>query len=245
MEKDFFKYLKPKDLKQNKIRLGPDEDGGYVCSEFLFDTCTTLFNYGVGNETRYEYDFVKKYNKPAYLFDHTIGRESGSWGKDINFINEGLGFAQDNVSHFYEHYEKLGIEGEILLKVDVEGYEYDYFTNIDETKFDLVCGLMLEVHWLNDSNNRKRFVEIMNVIDRHFVLNHIHGNVWGGVWEYDGVEIPNVLEMSFVNRRHIKEIHEDNNNYPIDGLDFSNKKNYPDLQLNFLNKIQEWENQHS
>jgi len=244
MEKNFFNYLKPKDLNQKKIRLGPNEDGGYVCSEFLFEQCSTLFNYGVGNECRYEFDFVKRFDKPAYLFDHTIGRESGLWGENVNFINEGLGFGQPNVKHFYEHYDELNLTGEILLKIDVEGYEYEYFNNVDESRLEnLVCGLMLEVHWLDSHINRQKFIDMMKVIDKYFVLNHIHGNVWGGTWLYDGIEIPKVMELSFVNRKYITEIKEETTQYPIYGLDWSNKKDSPDLVLNFLNHIDRWEDQ--
>jgi len=246
MEKNFFKYLKPKDLNQNKIRVGPNEDGGYVCSEFLFEQCDTLFNYGVGNECRYEYDFVERFGKPAYLFDHTIGKESGVWKENVNFINEGLGTGEENVKHFYEHYNELNLSGEILLKIDVEGYEYEYFQQVDETMLnDLVCGLMLEVHWLDSHVNRQNFINMMKIIDKYFVLNHIHGNVWGGTWKYDGYEIPRVMELSFVNRKYVSEINEDNRQYPIDGLDWSNKRDYPDLKLNFLNEIERWENQNS
>jgi len=244
MEKDFFNYLKPKNLNQNKIRVGPHEDGGYVCSEFLFEKCNTLFNYGVGNECRYEYDFVKRFNKPAYLFDHTIGRESGLWAENVNFINEGLGFGQPNVKHFYEHYDELNLSGEILLKIDVEGYEYEYFKNVDESRLEnLVCGLMIEVHWLDSPVNREGFINMMKIIDKYFVLNHIHGNVWGGTWIHDGIEIPKVMELSFVNRKYITEIKEDKTSYPVNGLDWSNKKDYPDLVLNFLNHIDRWEDQ--
>ena len=53
------------------------------------------------------------------------------------------------------------------------------------------------------------------------------------------------MELSFVNRKYVSEINEDNRQYPIDGLDWSNKRDYPDLKLNFLNEIERWENQNS
>ena len=56
---NFLSLLKPQNVFQNKLRLGPQEDGGYVSSEFVLDNCSALFTYGVGHDTRYEEDFVK------------------------------------------------------------------------------------------------------------------------------------------------------------------------------------------
>ena len=39
---------------------------------FVFENCSALFTYGVGNDDRFEIEFAKIYQKPVYLFDHTI-----------------------------------------------------------------------------------------------------------------------------------------------------------------------------
>jgi len=233
---NFLRLLKPQNVFQNKLRLGPQEDGGYVSSEFVLDNCSALFTYGVGHDTRYEEDFVKKYNKPVYLFDHTLGH--GSWERDLmKFTPEGLG-TTENCAHVYEHYQRFNITEPILLKVDVEGYEYEYFDIADIQKIsDLAMGLLLEVHWIDGTSQREGFINIMNKLSPYFVLNHVHSNVWGGQWEYGGLTVPKVLELSFVNRRYIQNSEPDTQDYPIDGLDFSNNPNVEDFKLEFLKHI--------
>ena len=72
MNNEFIKLLKPQNIFKNKKRLGPNEDGGYVLPEFIFEESTALFTYGVGYDTRFEEAYSATYNKPSYLFDHTV-----------------------------------------------------------------------------------------------------------------------------------------------------------------------------
>ena len=39
---------------------------------FVFENYSALFTYGVGNDDRFEIEFAKIYQKPVYLFNHTI-----------------------------------------------------------------------------------------------------------------------------------------------------------------------------
>jgi hypothetical protein len=233
---NFLSLLKPQNVFQNKLRLGPQEDGGYVSSEFVLDNCSALFTYGVGHDTRYEEDFVKKYNKPVYLFDHTLGH--ASWERDLmKFTPEGLG-TTENCAHVYEHCQRFNITEPILLKVDVEGYEYEYFDIADIQKIsDLAMGLLLEVHWIDGTTQREGFINIMNKLSPYFVLNHVHSNVWGGQWEYEGLTVPKVLELSFVNKKYVQNSEPDTQDYPIQGLDFSNNPNVEDFKLEFLKHV--------
>jgi hypothetical protein len=65
---------------------------------------------------------------------------------------------------------------------------------------------------------------------------HTHGNNYGSLWEYNGRNIPNVFEFTFVNRKYNLEIHKTNNIYPILGLDFPNNTVNIDFELDFSNQ---------
>lgn len=234
---DFITLLKPFDIGHNKKRLGPNEDGGYVLSEFLYDNCSALFTYGVGHDTRFEEEFVRTYNKPAYLFDHTLGWPNEFERNGMKFIPEGLGNSE-NCKDVFEHMEKFNVTEPIFLKVDIEGAEWQYFREIDVKKMkDLIMGFVVEIHWLDSQTNREYLAEIFNRIGPYFVLNHTHANSWGYNFEYNGMTIPSVLELSFVNKKYINKMEIDNSNYPIDGLDYSNNPNIPDVKLDFLKHV--------
>jgi len=230
--------FKPYSIGSTKVRLGPNEDGGYVTSTVSLESSIGLFTYGVGHDIRYEQAYRDRYGKQVYLYDHTIGKPTG-WdlGNKLSFFNEGLGF-QENCKDFIAHYEELNIEGDVLLKVDVEGAEYDYFEKVDIAKLsEITTGILLEMHWLTDYRYQKRAEEILTKLYQYYTLTHIHGNAWGTTWDYQGHKVPETLELSLVNNKYITNKEFDTQDYPIEGLDVSNRPNYPDLDLKFLNQL--------
>jgi hypothetical protein len=236
METNILPLLKPQNIFLNKKRLGPNEDGGYVMPELVLEKCSALFTYGVGNDTRYEEEFERLYNKSVYLFDHTLG--NSKWERNnLKFYPEGLG-KQDKCQEWYEHYQMLDIKGDIFLKIDIEGAEFDYFLQTDINELNnKVIGLSLELHWIDDSNNRSKAIKILELLKEGFVLCHIHGNNWGELWEYKGFQIPKVLELSFINKKYIEKYEPDNQDYPIKGLDISNHPHKEDYKLDFLKLV--------
>ena len=251
MNNEFIKLLKPQNIFKNKKRLGPNEDGGYVLPEFVFKNSIALFTYGVGHDSRFEEEFSITYNKPSYLFDHTIRtiepwrlkeqkeewkRTEEYWlSKDCYYFQHGLGF-QDNCKDFYDDYKILDVKGYVILKIDIEGGEYEYFLKTDISKMEsTVMGISLEVHWINNETNNENLVKILKELDKYFILCHVHGNSWGDNWEFEGQTLPVTLELSFINRKFIEKYEPDNQRYPIEGLDVSNNPGKPDCNLDFLN----------
>jgi hypothetical protein len=226
--------LKPKNVNHKKIRLGPLEDGGYVMPEIVLEKCVAVMTYGVGHNYGYEDEFVVKYNKPAYMYDHTNGQEN--WVRNnVHFFKEGLGF-ENNCKDACEHYKELNLEGDIFLKVDIEGGEYDYFLNANiENIASFTNGLSLEIHWIDDAGNRAKFVDMMSKLNKFFMLCHVHGNNWGGTWEFEGFTLPKVFELSFINKKLVEQEEIETSKFPIEGLDIPNNPKEPDYQLTYIN----------
>ena len=286
-------YFKPYKIDSPKVRLGNKSDGGYVVSEIVLNKCTTLFTYGYGGDKSYEDDFIARYDKPNYIFDHTGHQEKWSQGEQY-FFPEGLGSSLSNkdkevslfnelyirkdlldkafndlnedqsvtkvkkykksldvlyesvknlsdllsVKDVREHYNNLGIQGDIFLKIDTEGAEFDYFLNADiDDLSTFVCGIVVEVHWLDQPQNQTKFVDMMEKINKHFILTHVHGNNWGGAFEYKEHTVPRVPEFSFVNRKYITEAVPDTQDYPIVDLDYPNNTNLAECNLDFLKTL--------
>jgi hypothetical protein len=227
----------PKNIFHKKVRLGPRQDGGYVFSDDIFKNCQALLTYGVGQDIRFECDFIMRYQKPSYLFDHTIGKPSQKLTELLEFFNEGLGF-NENCSCVISHYENLKLNGPIVLKIDTEGAEYDYFEKVDLEKLaNFTDGIILEIHWISKEDLRKRCFDILEKLSKYYVLFHIHGNNWGNVFDFEGHIFPDVLELSFAHKRLVKACENDQASYPISGLDFPNHPYKQDYSLAFLNKL--------
>jgi hypothetical protein len=227
--------LKPIGTNLKMKRLGPDEDGGYVMPEIVLDKCVALFTYGVGYEIRYEIDFHNQYRKPIFTFDHTVGY---NFPEFINHTREGLGFKK-NMGCFINHYFQRKIDGPVYLKVDIEGGEYPYFLTADiDAIANLTIGLSIEVHRLDNDNYRVDFIKMMKRLSKRFTLVHTHGNNYGSIFNYQGNDILNVYELSFINTDYITdEIKPISVEYPIEGLDYPNNRNEEDFKFNFFKNI--------
>lgn len=232
---DLLDYIKPKNVNLPKKRLGPKKDGGYVIPEVILEKCSSLFNYGVENEMNYEVEFAQTYNKPVFMFDHTINPfDASAVNKNLTYKHEGLGFT-DNCNDFIKHSDEFGYYENILLKIDIESNEYSYFENADIDEISKRCiGIILEAHYLSDPKWRNRFFHIMDKINKHFVLCHTHGNNYGSTFNYNGKQIMDVIELSFVRKDLITEIIDKIEDYPIKDMDYPNCPTKPEINLDFL-----------
>lgn len=234
--KDIKTLLKPYNIHKNKLRLGNKDpqkreyDGGYIVTEYETNICTALYSYGIGEDITADRDFYNLTKKPCYLYDHTIdGSVVSNSGLPLTFKREGLGFTP-GCNDFLNHYKENGTEGEVILKIDVEGAEYKYLNEVDlESLESKVVSLLIEFHSLDHSHVVEAFEAVVNKLDKYFVLHHIHCNNYGNITN----GIPSVPELSFINRRHISNISEDKSIYPIKGLDYPNTYQYNDIQLDF------------
>ena len=116
---------------------------------------------------------------------------------------------------------------DFILKVDIEGDEYEILADITHYSKKIIS-LIIEFHDLEKNINKlKKFIT-----ENEFLkLIHIHGNNFSGV-DLEGN--PNVVELTFVN---INKIYisqkKTKNKYPISGLDFKNSHRKKEIKLNF------------
>jgi len=67
-----FNFLKP--IKFSKlVRMGRIYDGGYVVPEELIKKSEVLISFGYGYDPYFEYDYIKRSNKSAYIYDYSCG----------------------------------------------------------------------------------------------------------------------------------------------------------------------------
>ena len=65
------RFLKPK-KEYDLIRLGQDNDGGYLVEKESINKSNALITLGLGYDWSFEKDFSKKYKKPIFCYDHTV-----------------------------------------------------------------------------------------------------------------------------------------------------------------------------
>lgn len=196
-----------KTLKKKRFGCG---DGGYVLGDFRMDNLSIL-SYGVGNDPLglgFEQSFE---DVEIHLYDGSCdGLPSNVDG--ATFVKENL-----NSRNFKKHVERLNKNTNKILKMDIEGSEYEFLTrenleicfqNFDQIAIE-VHGLIEEVPegWVIESaiqkakNNLALKIDFFNKLNERFYLFHIHGNNHSPRY----VDFPDSLELTYINKKLVKE----------------------------------------
>ena len=84
---NFFKKLRPFDLGYDLIRIGSDNDGGYLVPNIIGEV-NTCISPGVGHTNSFEED-LKKRGIKSFMLDHTVNLNS-NLVKDFDFTKKKL-----------------------------------------------------------------------------------------------------------------------------------------------------------
>jgi hypothetical protein len=223
--------LTPYDVNKRKERLGPPHDGGYVLLPELFMPGQPVFSYGVNGEYNFDIEMASR-GHPIYMFDHTIdGINNPTNNSLLRFVKEGVSGSQstdpklntlDNHLNTYAQLE----DNDLILKMDVEGAEYETFGAVSEAGLNRFQQIVFEIHSLHslgDEKFRIKFVRMLEKINRSFTLFHVHANNFDGSDTYtflSGVPVCNLIELSYV-RTNLVERRPSETVYPT-YLDYSN-----------------------
>ena len=115
----------------------------------------------------------------------------------------------------------------IILKIDIEGYEFNLVDQIVENKSRIKM-LIIEFHWLD--KNEELFLKLVKKIQKYFDIIHIHGN---NHCEKLHTGLPIALEMTLLNKDNCKFDGDYVKKFPIKNLDFPNNPNKEDLVFSF------------
>ena len=122
----------------------------------------------------------------------------------------------------------INYPGKIMLKIDIEGDEYEVLQDINLYS-EKVHTLIVEFHELDINLNK--FEKLIKKIQKKYYIIHIHGNNVSGVCKN---KLPKTLEVTFLNRSDFfKDNQQTKFNFPIDKIDFPNHPYIKDIEINF------------
>jgi hypothetical protein len=218
----------------NKIRLGSNNDGGYVCGE-LNTEYDCYISAGISNEESFSRDFINKYNmneNNSFGFDGTINNYPYEYTNKISFIKKNINSFNDmNNTNLHELIDKYN---NIFLKMDIEGGEYPWLKSINSEQLNKIKQIVIEFHGITNDSwgcNYNDKVECLEKLSNTHYIVHAHGNNYGPVVN----NIPNVIELTYINKNYFNSTPELNNVIlPIENLDYPNNLNTTDINLNFI-----------
>ena len=217
--------VQPKSLDIENIRIGGNNDGGYIVPDD-FDGVKYCFSPGVGSISKFENELTKR-NIKCFLADYSV---------NPNFENNLIDFDKKFIgASSYENYLRLDdwikqkldykSNNDLMLQIDIEGDEYEVINSLNDEilkKFRIILIEFHELHYLFDNFMFEKINKAFKKIMKLFNCTHIHpNNSVDFIFKDKNIIIPPVLEFSFLRK--------DRGNVVDKNLSFPSKLDQPNL----------------
>lgn len=226
----FFELVKVKPIKTRLVRLGGQNDGGYLLpDDFLgIEEC---FSPGVFNIASFEEEMICRGIK-CYLCDNSV-EVAPIQHKLLDFQKKHIGL--NNSDHFIRLSDwvlsKCQSTGDLILQMDIEGAEYLAILDTDIELLKRFRIIVIEFHGLNALFTPMGHDLIYGAFEKllkEFTLVHAHPNNCGPLMGINGYKTTKIMEMTFLRNDRVQ----------IDGaltfphfLDRPNVPDYSDVVL--------------
>jgi hypothetical protein len=233
IRQSLFALLKPVALSNCRLeRFGEPHDGGYLVCANLLDAVEAGYSYGISGYDQFGCDLSRRLNVRVHEYDCFDTRQPACPGGDLLFHAECVGPPQidaqgrpfDSMAH---QIDRTGNRTKrLLIKIDVEGAEWNEFLLTPDRVFEQTDQLVVEFHGVNED----RFLSAVRRLTTFFHVVHVHFNNFS----CDRTLTPfpaGAYEVLFVNRRiGVVDTASAKRSSP-DSLDAPNNPAGPDCQI--------------
>lgn len=182
-----------------KLRIGKDNDGGYIICDIPDIKYDILISGGVADDISFEEHLCNMYNLKCIAFDGTnYCTFNNTEHKYIKFISKNIGPIIDNENT--NLFPLINEYNEIFIKMDIEGAELPWLRCLNEQQLNKFSQIIMEFHFpFNDED-----AIIFEKLNKTHLLVHFHGNNCpAGVVNHKGIIIPNVFECTYINKKYV------------------------------------------
>lgn len=216
----------------NLKRFGDAHDGGYLLCENLIQDVTSAYSYGIEGRDKWGCDVSNKYNLIVHQYDCFDTKRPVCEGGNCVFHEECVGdkyFISENRT--FDSLKNQIVKNndekkKLIVKMDVEGAEWDTFLATPDGVLNNIDQLIVEFH----GSDQKKYIEVIRKLKNIFYLIHVHFNNYGCDDKIQPFPAK-AYEVLFVNKR----IGKLNNNGTAPGrfelLDSPNSPKIRDCQL--------------
>jgi hypothetical protein len=198
-----FAEIEPVALKNCTFkRYGSTNDGGYLMCENLISGIESAYSYGIDREDNWGCDVSKQFSVPIHQYDCFTTHRPACAGGTFVFHDECVGPRNETIEGqpfdtIANQIQKNGDSGKrILLKIDVEGAEWDSLMQTPDSVLERIDQMPMELHGVN----RPRFLETIRKLKRTFYIVNLHYNNWGCSGEIAPFLAP-AYQVLLVNKR--------------------------------------------
>ena len=200
---ELIRSLRPRSCGVSLIRIGGNGDGGYLVPDDLtgIEYC---FSPGVYYTAEFEDELANR-NIRSFLADYSVERPPVMRPEflfDRKFIGANDNEMSMTLSAWKDKYLP-GYGGDMLLQMDIEGGEYEVLLSTPLELLGSFRIIVLELHSLERLFDPFAFGIMKACFEKllsRFYVVHSHPNNCSGMIDQNGIEIPEVMEMTFYNR---------------------------------------------
>jgi hypothetical protein len=198
-----FELLKPVALTNCELeRFGEPHDGGYLLCRNLLSQVEAGYSYGIAGYDQWGCDVSTRRGVPVHQYDcFDLTRPSCPGGRTVFHEQCVADRAKTEDGRAFDTIEShLAQNGHssrrIVLKIDVEGAEWDAFLSAPDAVLQQIDQMAVEFHGVNDEKS----VAAVRRLKQHFEVANVHFN---NATCLDGMEpLPAwAYEVLFVNKR--------------------------------------------
>lgn len=236
--KQYILLLQPLVPKTVLKRYGNMYDGGYVLvSDFPDDTI--IYSIGISNDVSFDLAMASM-GYPVKMFDHTIDTIPDNHPL---FTFHPLGIAKNDLPPNLISFETM-LQDEkesynIVLKMDIEGDEWDIFSAVSDNIIKRFRQIVIEMHGFTSFDSSNKHLNILSSLKKlnHFhQVVHIHANNNAPYEIVSGIPFPDVFEVTYVRKSDFNDFAQFAGSYPREGLDQPNVPFKADYLLPFWSR---------
>lgn len=209
------------------VRMGNDHDGGYVVPLQQLLACQHLVSAGIAYDWSFEQcckHTVRDLTMVAWDGTTNQAHMTHQCRQEFQQL-----FSPPSVFHHWhvrpnEIEENLSWRQHCLVKLDIEGSEYD-FVDVLVRQQARIQLLVVEFHEL--AADLDRFFNACQRLSMHFAVCHLHANNGSKIHD---ASIPDVIETTWVNRDSIQDVTYRSSIF-LPGLDHPNCADKADIEL--------------
>jgi len=234
--KEVLKIKKVKDFPLVRVGL-QNRDGGYIMVND-FNPDGIAYSFGICNDVSWD-NVMAELGYNIFMYDHTIERLPYN-RKEFHFFKEGIsGIDEENaplktLKHYMEINKHLKSKN-LILKMDVEGAEWDFLETADSKILKQFDQIVFELHEIVQTKREDKIIKLLKKLNKTHQLIHLHGNNSGYIVKIEDTYFPNVLEATYVSKEKYETIDDNELILPIN-LDAPNDIGRPDIILGAWNK---------
>ena len=202
--------LKPMSIQTSFVRIGSEEDGGYIVPN-IFDEVkvSNCFSPGVGEYSDFEIDLYEKYNIPSFLADNSIPHLPNP-KEYLHFTKKHLGVINNKTDLTLDSWVENKTDKDntnLILQMDIDYSEYEVILGTTSKTLNKFAILLIEFHRLQDLFLAKSFKfykpTFEKLLQNHSVV-HIHPNNNMPSKQIGNLIIPDTMEFTFLRNDLIK-----------------------------------------